>query len=54
VDNPANALDRWRDWRGPQSATNHGSVRNTMIFELNKDQLTDPDKIKAGQVKHLP
>jgi nucleoid-associated protein YgaU len=24
------------------------------IFELNKDQLTDPDKIKAGQVLHLP
>jgi nucleoid-associated protein YgaU len=23
------------------------------IFELNKDQLTDPDKIKAGQVLHL-
>src|SRR5512145_2505513 len=24
------------------------------IFELNRDQLTDPDKIKAGQVLHLP
>src|SRR6185436_14407215 len=24
------------------------------IFELNKDQLTDPDKIKTGQVLHLP
>jgi len=24
------------------------------IFELNKDQLTDPDKIKAGEVLHLP
>jgi len=24
------------------------------IFELNKDQLTDPDKIKGGQVLHLP
>lgn len=24
------------------------------IFELNTDQLTDPDKIKAGQVLHLP
>ena len=24
------------------------------IFELNKDQLTDPDKIKAGQVLRLP
>ena len=24
------------------------------IFELNKDQLTDPDKIKLGQVLHLP
>jgi Uncharacterized protein containing LysM domain len=24
------------------------------IFELNKDQLTDPNKIKAGQVLHLP
>ena len=24
------------------------------IFELNKDQLTNPDKIKPGQVLHLP
>jgi nucleoid-associated protein YgaU len=24
------------------------------IFEINKDQLTDPDKIKPGQVLHLP
>jgi nucleoid-associated protein YgaU len=24
------------------------------IFELNKDQLTDPNKIKPGQVLHLP
>ena len=24
------------------------------LFELNKDQLTDPDKIKPGQVLHLP
>ena len=24
------------------------------IFELNKDQLTDPDRIKPGQVLHLP
>lgn len=24
------------------------------IFELNKDQLTDPDKIKTGQVLRLP
>ena len=24
------------------------------IFELNKDQLTDPDKIKPGQVLRLP
>jgi len=24
------------------------------IFELNKDQLTDPDKIKPGQVLNLP
>ena len=24
------------------------------IFDLNKDQLTDPDKIKPGQVLHLP
>jgi nucleoid-associated protein YgaU len=24
------------------------------IFELNKDQLTDPDKIKSGQVLRLP
>ena len=25
-----------------------------MIFDLNKDQLTDPDKIKPGQVLRLP
>jgi nucleoid-associated protein YgaU len=24
------------------------------IFEANRDQLTDPDKIKPGQVLHLP
>ena len=24
------------------------------IFELNKDQLTDPDKIRPGQVLRLP
>jgi nucleoid-associated protein YgaU len=24
------------------------------IFELNKDQLTDPDKIKPGQELRLP
>ena len=24
------------------------------IFELNKDQLSDPDKIKPGQVQRLP
>ena len=24
------------------------------IFEINKDQLADPDKIKPGQVLHLP
>ena len=24
------------------------------IFELNKDQLNDPDKIKPGQVLRLP
>ena len=24
------------------------------IFELNKEQLTDPDKIKPGQVLRLP
>src|SRR4030095_3895339 len=26
----------------------------TKIFELNKDQLTDPNKIKPGQVLRLP
>ena len=26
----------------------------TKIFELNKDQLSDPDKIKPGQVLRLP
>lgn len=24
------------------------------IFEINKDQLADPDKIKPGQVLHMP
>ena len=24
------------------------------IFEMNRDQLSDPDKIKPGQVLHLP
>jgi len=24
------------------------------IFEINKDQLSDPDKIKPGQVLKLP
>jgi nucleoid-associated protein YgaU len=24
------------------------------IFDLNKDQLSDPDKIKPGQVLHMP
>lgn len=28
--------------------------RDGSIFELNKDQLTDPDKIKPGQVLRLP
>lgn len=32
-----------------------GSAADYMkIFELNKDQLTDPDKIKPGQVLRLP
>ena len=32
-----------------------GSAGSYMkIFELNTDQLTDPDKIKPGQVLHLP
>jgi nucleoid-associated protein YgaU len=32
-----------------------GSANDYMkIFELNKDQLTDPDKIKPGQVLRLP
>ena len=32
-----------------------GSAASYMkIFELNKDQLTDPDKIKPGQVLRLP
>ena len=32
-----------------------GSASSYMkIFELNKDQLTDPDKIKPGQVLRLP
>jgi nucleoid-associated protein YgaU len=26
----------------------------TQIFELNRDQLSDPDKIKPGQVLRLP
>jgi nucleoid-associated protein YgaU len=28
-------------------------VIDMKIFEVNKDQLTDPDKIKPGQVLHL-
>ena len=32
-----------------------GNAQSYMkIFELNKDQLTDPDKIKPGQVLRLP
>ena len=32
-----------------------GSASSYMkIFEINKDQLTDPDKIKPGQVLRLP
>ena len=32
-----------------------GSANEYMkIFEVNKDQLTDPDKIKPGQVLRLP
>ena len=32
-----------------------GSANSYMkIFELNKDQLSDPDKIKPGQVLRLP
>jgi nucleoid-associated protein YgaU len=32
-----------------------GSAGSYMkIFDLNKDQLTDPDKIKPGQVLRLP
>lgn len=35
--------------------THLGSASAYMkIFELNKDQLTDPDKIKPGQVLRLP
>ena len=39
-----------------QIAKDHlGSAAAYMkIFELNKDQLTDPDKIKPGQVLRLP
>ena len=39
-----------------QIAKDHlGSANAYMkIFELNKDQLTDPDKIKPGQVLKLP
>ena len=39
-----------------QIAKEHlGSAGSYMkIFELNKDQLTDPDKIKPGQVLRLP
>jgi nucleoid-associated protein YgaU len=32
-----------------------GSADDYMkIFEANRDQLTDPDKIKPGQVLRLP
>jgi nucleoid-associated protein YgaU len=39
-----------------QIAKEHlGSASNYMaIFEANKDQLTDPDKIKPGQVLKIP
>jgi nucleoid-associated protein YgaU len=39
-----------------QIAKEHlGSANAYMkIFEINKDQLTDPDKIKPGQVLRLP
>ena len=39
-----------------QIAKDHlGSAGSYMkIFDLNKDQLTDPDKIKPGQVLRLP
>ncbi len=39
-----------------QIAQEHlGSAGSYMkIFELNKDQLTDPDKIRPGQVLRLP
>ena len=39
-----------------QIAKEHlGSAASYMkIFDLNKDQLTDPDKIKPGQVLRLP
>jgi nucleoid-associated protein YgaU len=29
------------------------ALRQRQPFELNKDQLTDPDKIKPGQVLRL-
>jgi hypothetical protein len=42
--------------RGSAIAKEHlGSAGSYMkIFELNKDHLTDPDKIKPGQVLRLP
>ncbi len=43
------------DTLGAIAKENLGSAGAYMkIFELNKDQLSDPDKIKPGQVLRLP
>lgn len=43
------------DTLGAIAKTQLGNAAAYMkIFELNKDQLTDPDKIKPGQVLRLP
>ena len=43
------------DTLGAIAKTHLGNAGAYMkIFELNKDQLTDPDKIKPGQVLRLP
>ena len=58
-----NRIDRrWSDYTIKAGDTLGGIAKDHLgsagaymkIFELNKDQLTDPDKIKPGQVLRLP
>ena len=38
----------------PLVRAGQGKIIYTQIFEANRDQLSDPDKIKPGQVLKLP